>query len=170
MIATIGGTVRQGATTVIGPVLTIPSICEKHRIETKRGNLAVPPFVNLLCRPGSAQIARMFRERRAPQERCVQLWCSSKPGGVIVPPELRELTPRFYALDLSNASEELVNIRNPQMSRRRSSKDTPIELLDEERFAQLVAAHERFHRPVAAKEVLNLAILINLLRRTDDRR
>src|SRR5260370_40100950 len=42
-------------------------------------------------------------------------------------------------------------------------------LLDEECFAQLVAADERFHRSIADKEVLDLAVLINLLRRTDDR-
>ena len=58
----------------------------------KRGNRAVPPFFNLLCRLGSALIARMFRERLAPQERCVQLWFSSKPGGVMSPPELFELS------------------------------------------------------------------------------
>src|SRR5712692_5105970 len=43
-------------------------------------------------------------------------------------------------------------------------------LLDEERFAQLVPADEGFHRPVAAKEVLNLTVLIDLLRRADNRR
>jgi hypothetical protein len=59
----------------------------------------------------------MFRERLAPQERCVQLWCSSKPGGVIVPPELLELTPCLYASNSLNASEELVKIRYPQASR-----------------------------------------------------
>jgi hypothetical protein len=35
----------------------------------------------------------MFRKRLAPQERCVQLWFSSKPGGVMSPPELMELSP-----------------------------------------------------------------------------
>jgi hypothetical protein len=56
----------------------------------------------------------------------------------MIPPELCELTPRFYSSDSSNASEELVNTRYPQIV----SQDTGIFLLDEERFAQLVAADE----------------------------
>ncbi len=51
----------------------------------------------------------MFHERRAPQKRCVQFWCSSKPGGVMVPPELVKLTVRLYSSDSLNASEERVN-------------------------------------------------------------
>ena len=78
--------------------------------ESKRGNLAVPPLANLLCRLGSAQNARMFLERRAPQKRCDQRCCSSKPGGVMIPPELLELTTCLYSSDRSNASEDLVNL------------------------------------------------------------
>src|SRR5229473_7409017 len=52
--------------------------------------------------------------------------------------------------------------------RSRSPQNTYIVLLDEKCFAQLVAAHERFHCPVAAKEVLNLTVLINLLCREDN--
>ena len=48
--------------------------------------------------------ARVFG-RRAPQERCVQLWFSSKPGGVMLPPELDELSPHVYSCDVGNASE-----------------------------------------------------------------
>jgi hypothetical protein len=51
----------------------------------------------------------MFRERRAPQKRCDQLWCSSKSGGVMVPPELLELTPCLYSSNPLNASEEREN-------------------------------------------------------------
>jgi hypothetical protein len=58
----------------------------------------------------------MFHERRAPQERCDQLWYGSKPGGVIVPPELLELTTCLYARDLRIASEETVNTGFPQLS------------------------------------------------------
>jgi hypothetical protein len=62
--------------------------------QNQKGEAArLPLFANLLCRLGSALIARMFRERLAPRERCVQLWFSSKPGGVMSPPELLELSP-----------------------------------------------------------------------------
>jgi hypothetical protein len=75
----------------------------------EKGEPGGSPFPNLLCRPGSAQNARMFRERRAPQKRCDQLWFSSKPGGVMFPPELNELTPRLYSSNSPGASEDLVN-------------------------------------------------------------
>lgn len=66
--------------------------------EQKRGAWRLPFFADLLCRLGSALTARMFRERLAPQERCAQLWFSSKPGGVvIIPPELVELTGPVYS-------------------------------------------------------------------------
>src|SRR5229473_3364515 len=84
------------------------------RHTNKRGNLAAPPFAFLLCRLGSALKARMFRERRAPQKRCDQLWCSSKPGGVIIPPELSELTPSLYSFGSLDASGEFVNLRFTQ--------------------------------------------------------
>jgi hypothetical protein len=47
MIATIGGTVMQGATTAIAPTLTIPNICEKHGIGTKGGTWRFPLL--LIC-------------------------------------------------------------------------------------------------------------------------
>jgi hypothetical protein len=59
----------------------------------------------------------MFRERRAPQKRCDQFWCSSKPGGVMIPPELLELTIRLYSSDSWNASEEWASAQFPQRSR-----------------------------------------------------
>jgi hypothetical protein len=80
-------------------------------VKKQKGSLAAPLLANLLCRFGSAQTARMFLERRAPQKRCDQLWCSSKPGGVIVPPELDELTSRLYSLHLLIASKEMGNPR-----------------------------------------------------------
>ncbi len=89
----------------------------------------------------------MFHERRAPQERCDQLWCSSKPGGVIVPPELLELTFCLYSSNSSNASEERVNTRFPQ--RPVNGRQKIEQLFNEESFPQLVAANERFHRPEA---------------------
>jgi len=56
----------------------------------------------------------MFRERLAPRERCAQFWFSSKPGGVMSPPELNELSSPVYAPATSFASEERENTRNPQ--------------------------------------------------------
>jgi len=38
-----------------------------------------------------------------------QLCFSSKPGGVMLPPELKELTPNVYYRNERNASEELQN-------------------------------------------------------------
>jgi len=54
----------------------------------------------------------MFRERLAPQERCAQLSFSSKPGGVMSPPELDELTTTVYADAKRIASEDCVTIRD----------------------------------------------------------
>ena len=114
MIATIAGTAGHGITATIAKLRLITRTQAPIR-KTKRGSLAAPPFANLLCRFGSALETRMFHERRAPQERCDQLWCGSKPGGVvIVPPELLELTACLYARDLRIASEETVNTRFPQ--------------------------------------------------------
>src|SRR6266851_10285280 len=88
-------------------------------MQRKRGARRLP-FFNLLCRLGSdANRASVFG-RRAPRERCVQLWFSSKPGGVMSPPELYELTSHVYSSDSLNASEELENpqrIRNWKMRR-----------------------------------------------------
>jgi len=43
-------------------------------------------------------------------------------------------------------------------------------LLDEEGFPKLVSAHEGLHRAESDEQVLNLAVLVNLLRRTQYRR
>ena len=105
------------------------------RLETQEGGTwRFPLFAILLCRLGSALEARMFHGRRAPQERCVQLWCSSKPGGVMIPPELYELTNRFYSCGVLNASEEQVNTRYPQIAFRQIS----LALFLMKRFAELV--------------------------------
>ena len=70
------------------------------------------------------------------------------------PPELDELTPNDYSSDLWNASEELENPQRcgfreirPQLLCFRMTKDaapwsSESELLDEERFAQLIATDE----------------------------
>ncbi len=77
---------------------SINLILQIKPIKSETGNLAAPRFANLLCRLRSARTSRMFLGRRAPQERCDQLACCSKPGGIIRhPPELTELTPTFYS-------------------------------------------------------------------------
>ena len=91
-------------------VITIP--LPNNRFEQQKGGTGrFPPFFNLLCRLGSALIARMFRGRLAPQERCAQLWFSSKPGGVMSPPELLELSSLMYSLAALFASEDCSSIR-----------------------------------------------------------
>ena len=82
--------------------------------KSKKGSRAAPLSVNLLCRLGSAQISRMFHERRAPQERCVQRYCSSKPGGVMSPPKLCELTGCIYSRARGKAREEFTNTKARQ--------------------------------------------------------
>ena len=73
----------------------------------KMGSRTAPHFPTLLCRLESgADCARVFG-RRAPQERCVQLWFSSKPGGVMLPPEPDELTLLIYSCQGLSASEEM---------------------------------------------------------------
>src|ERR1700741_5199914 len=84
----------------------------------------------------------------------------------MVPPELVELTPCLYSSNLRNASEQTGNEDFPQ----RLGSLNFRRLLDEECFAQLVAADERFHRPEAGKKILDLAVLINFLRGANDRR
>jgi hypothetical protein len=87
-------------------------------LKSKKGNLAAPLLANLLCRLRSAQTTRMFRERRAPRERCDQLLFSSKPGGVMIPlPEPDELTPCLYSPNSLIASKKMVKGRNPQDAR-----------------------------------------------------
>ena len=78
----------------IAGITTLPASTNwlKRERDQKGGAWRLPLFANLLCRLRSALTARMFRERRAPQERCVQRWYSSKPGGVMSPPELTELS------------------------------------------------------------------------------
>jgi hypothetical protein len=113
MIDTIAATAAAGdATTIIGhrrvtKFQRIPVVNKKEEPESSS-------FFHLVCRPGSALTARMFHERRAPQKRCVQFWCSSKPGGVMIPPEPDELTIRLYSSDMRNASKERANGSFPQ--------------------------------------------------------
>jgi hypothetical protein len=128
----------------------------------QKGSRAAPLLAALLSRFGSAQKTRMFRERRAPQKRCVQLWFGSKPGGVMSPPELLELTSNYYAAESRNASEEMEKLRYPQLLK---IDEIRKDLLDEKRFAELVAADERLHGAIAAEEILDFAILVDLLRR-----
>src|SRR6266566_903490 len=42
-------------------------------------------------------------------------------------------------------------------------------LLDEKGLAQLIATDKGFHRPIAAEEILDFPVLINLLRRAQNR-
>ena len=80
----------DGIAAVIAGIATVQASTSWQN--QKGGAWRLPLFANLLCRLRSALTARMFRERRAPQERCVQHWYSSKPGGVMSPPELTELS------------------------------------------------------------------------------
>jgi len=112
MIAIIEGTALAGVITIITRTRRSPDLNLSSWNGKREPGGSLFPF--LLCRLGSALAARMFRERRAPQKRCVQFWCSSKPGGVMIPPELLELTVRLYSSDSLNASEERVNAQFPQ--------------------------------------------------------
>ena len=112
MTATIAGIAPAGVITII---TRLQRNTDSKSLERKqKGEPGGSPFAFLLCRLGSALEARMFRERRAPQKRCDQLWCSSKPGGVMVPPELLELTSRLYSSNPLNASEQTENAQFPQ--------------------------------------------------------
>jgi len=77
---------------------TIAAPARRRRATTRNewGARRLPIF-RLLCRLGSeADCAQVFG-RRAPRERCVQFWFSSKPGGVMLPPEPDELTLLIYS-------------------------------------------------------------------------
>jgi hypothetical protein len=96
MIGTIAITV---AGSIAITITLLRNIRFNSRLETQKGGTwRFPLFAILLCRLGSALEARMFHGRRAPQERCVQLWCSSKSGGVMIPPELYELATSLLLL------------------------------------------------------------------------
>jgi hypothetical protein len=98
--------------------------------------MRLPLFANWLCRLRSAPRARMFRKRLAPQERCVQLWFSSKPGGVMSPPELMELSPPgVLPLSLNCKSRLRANqfpipreVANKREGRRAAGRKLPGEL------------------------------------------
>jgi len=94
LLLTIGTIAVIVAATAVITVLRAST----DRSSQKGGAGRLPLFANLLCRLRSALTKRMFQERRAPQERCVQLWFSSKPGGVMSPPELLELSSPMYSL------------------------------------------------------------------------
>ena len=72
MIATIAGTAVASLTTIITRVQRNTS-SKAFTLKAKGGAWRLPFSFFLLCRLGSALEARMFRERRAPQERCDQL-------------------------------------------------------------------------------------------------
>jgi len=76
------------------------------------------------------------------------------------PPELTELTPCLYARKSSIASEKMENIRIPPIVDLFLAVNR---LLDEERLAKLVPANKRFHGAEAVKEILDFAVLENLL-------
>src|ERR1044071_2671904 len=94
----------------------------------------------------------------------MQLVICSKPGGVIrLFPWLTELTEPPCTPVRFSIQEECS--RRP----RGCGKG----LLDEQRLAQLVAAHERLHGPKTAKKVLDFTVLVDPLggaerRRADD--
>jgi hypothetical protein len=99
----------------------------------KWGAWRLPIFL-LLCRLGSdADCAHVFG-RRAPQKRCDQLWFSSKPGGVILPPEPDELTVLIYSCEAESASEEMEKCKGWS-----DNREDPAPLLDKQRFSKLVA-------------------------------
>src|SRR6266516_3652431 len=76
---------------------------------TKRGTWRLPFLPNWhIVSKAHQQNARFFK-RLAPQKWCVQFWCSSKPGGVMFPPELVELTSFLYSQKLLDAREKLAN-------------------------------------------------------------
>lgn len=83
------------------------------------------------------------------------------------PPELNELTTTVYADARQIASEDCVNVRNRRLFTTLFLFLLIVELLNEERFAQLVSADEGFDRPEADEHVLDFPVLINLLRRAD---
>src|SRR5437899_6973459 len=100
---------------------------------TKRGTWRLPFLPNWhIVSKAHQQNARFFK-RLAPQKWCVQFWCSSKPGGVMFPPELVELTSFLYSQKLLDAREKLAN--PPTLSHRAAG----VLLLDEKGLAQLIA-------------------------------
>src|SRR5438874_4651994 len=135
---------------------------------TKRGTWRLPFLPNWhIVSKAHQQNARFFK-RLAPQKWCVQFWCSSKPGGVMFPPELLELTPCLYSSKPFEARENLANLAMVRRLPAEATKDVSL-LFYEQSLAKLVTADKRFHGSIAAEEILNFPVLINALRRADDR-
>lgn len=80
------------------------------------------------------------------------------------PPELVELTPCLYSSKMHIASEELENAGNLQFA---ESELAGNRLLDEESLAKLVPTDKGFHGAKTTKEILDFAILEDLLRRAE---
>ena len=84
--------------TSIGPPPTIIGIEPPRRAtHVKKGKPEGFPY-ELLCRLGSdAELRVCFRGDAHRKSGVYQLWFSSKPGGVMLPPELKELWPHVYS-------------------------------------------------------------------------
>jgi len=83
------------------------------------------------------------------------------------PPELIELTSCLYSSKMHIASEELENAENSQFA---ESELAGSRLLDEKSLAKLVPTDKGFHGAKTIKEILDFAILENLLRGAERRR
>src|ERR1700740_765398 len=108
----IPGTVVARASPIVTITGPHPDTDRQTTAKSNRGSLAAPPVVNFLCRPGGVQTAHGILEQRAPQKWCVQFWCSSKPGGVMVPPEPNELTSRLYSAPGPEARKKFASLGN----------------------------------------------------------
>ena len=74
--------------------------------KSKTGSLTASRFPILLCRLKShADVGRWFPGDSHRKSGVLQLWFSSKPGGVMLPPEPNELTPLIYSCVGGSASE-----------------------------------------------------------------
>ena len=71
------------------------------------GNLTAPHF-QFCCIVSEATLtARMFSDDAHRKSGVFQLWFGSKPGGVMLPPELDELRPLIYSYAGMRASEKM---------------------------------------------------------------
>jgi len=71
----------------------------------KMGSLTAPQFL-ICCVVSEATLTARVLSGNAHRESGVfQLWFSSKPGGVMLPPEPNELRVLIYSSEVLNASE-----------------------------------------------------------------
>jgi hypothetical protein len=92
----------------IAQAIIIIAVIRPRRATTRKakmGSLTAPHFLIGCVVSKATHTARLFSGDAHRKSGVFQLWFGSKPGGVMLPPELDELTPLIYSYAARGASE-----------------------------------------------------------------